>query len=354
LNKVTFQRSSPFYDEVRSEVAAYFTSHHRSPEGDFRLYLKSLILLGSFCGFYVALLVIPPGWMSVLLSALLGFTLALIGMNVMHDACHGSYSKHKWVNELMGYSMNLLGSNQFIWKIKHNRIHHTYTNVDGIDDDIIKVPILRHCKSQPYKKIHRYQHIYGFVLYALSTILWVAVTDLQKYFTMHVAATPIRNFPVQEHVIFWVTKLFYSAFYIAIPIWVVGFWPWLIGYLIINAVFGLVLSIVFQLAHAVEITHFEDASKHSVALEKEWAAHQVETTADFAMNSSLANWLFGGLNFQVVHHLFPNVSHVHYRAIQPIIHRVSSRYNIPYHSYPTMWQAVRSHVGYLKGLGQHE
>jgi linoleoyl-CoA desaturase len=354
LNRISFQRSSPFYDELRNEVNKYFEQTGQSSTGDIRLYLKTAILILLTAGLYAAMLLLEPGWPGILLSALFGFVLALIGFNIMHDACHGSYSRSKWINEFFGYSMNFLGSNQFIWKIKHNRIHHTFTNVDGIDDDIIKVPVLRHCKSQPYKKIHRYQHIYGFFLYAISTILWVSLTDSQKYFGKNISGTPITDFPLREHVIFWLSKLFYVFFYIALPIWVLGFMPWLVGYLIMNAVFGITLSIVFQLAHAVEITHFEDANNKNVKVEKEWAAHQVETTADFAMDNRIINWLVGGLNFQVVHHLFPLVSHVHYPAIQPIVRRVSEKHGIVYRSFPGIGSAIASHVNYLKQLGQGE
>lgn len=351
MNKVTFERASPFYDEVRAEVEQYFRSINKPATGDFRLYLKSFILLSAFAVLYAAMLILPPGWISLALSAVFGLVLALIGFNVMHDACHGSYSKHTAINQLMGYSMNLLGSNQFIWKIKHNRIHHTYTNVDGIDDDIIKIPVLRHCDTQPLKPYHRHQYIYGFLLYAISTILWVSVTDLQKYLMKDISGTPIKHIPLREHIIFWISKVFYVGFYIVIPIMIVGAWPWLIGYLVMNTVFGLTLSVVFQLAHSVKNTHFENAREQSLSVNKEWAAHQVETTSDFAMNSPAANWMFGGLNFQVVHHLFPNVSHVHYREIQPIVARACAKYGIRYNSYPTIWEAVRSHVTHLKDLG---
>jgi len=354
LNKVSFERSSPFYDELRAEVEQYFRSRKKVATGDYRLYLKSVILLGSFAGLYIALLSIPPGWLAAVLAGVFGVVLALIGFNVMHDACHGSYSSRPWVNELMGYSMNLLGSNQFIWKIKHNRIHHTFTNVDGIDDDIIKVPVMRHCESQPWKPVHRFQHIYAFVLYALSTILWVLFTDNQKYFTKSISGTPIRQFPLREHVIFWVTKVFYIAIYMVIPAMVVGFWPWFIGYLIVNTTFGLTLSVVFQLAHAVPITTVENARDHSLELDKEWASHQVATTADFAMSSASANWFCGGLNFQVIHHLFPHVSHVHYKEIQPLVLAACKRHGIEYHSYETMGEAINAHIAHLKGLGEPE
>ncbi|MEY3399013.1 MAG: hypothetical protein RL220_1607 [Bacteroidota bacterium] len=352
--KVKFAgRETPFYDDLNREVDAYFASHNKKKTGDYRLYLKTFLIMGSMISLYTILVFFTPATpIALVLCGLLGFTLALIGFNIMHDACHMSYSPNATVNEIIGYSMNFLGSNQFLWKLKHNRIHHTYTNIDGVDDDIIKMPILRLCKSQPWKKAHRFQHIYGFFLYGVSSIFWVLITDLQKYFSRDISGTPIKEIPFREHVIFWLTKVFYFSVYIAIPIWMLGFGKFIIGYLVMNFVFGLVLSIVFQLAHAVDVTHFEDGWHHDLNIEDEWAVHQVKTTADFAPRSHIANWLLGGLNFQVVHHLFPNISHVHYREIQPIVERVCARHNVRYNVFNTFPKAVASHVRYIYNLGQ--
>lgn len=353
MSKVQFSaKASPFYNDLLKEIDQYFKSKNKARTGDYRLYLKTAILFSAFISLYTLIVfVLPSGWLALLLSGLFGFVIALIGFNVMHDACHGSYSSSSRVNEIMGYSMNVLGSNQFIWKLKHNRIHHTFTNVDGVDDDIMKVPVLRHCESQPQKPIHKYQHIYAFFLYAISSVLWVTLTDTEKYLKQSVSGTPFRHFPLSEHIIFWVSKLFYVLFYIVVPIYFVGWAPFLVGYFFMNAIFGLTLSLVFQLAHAVEKTDFHDANHGSLNIEEEWAAHQVHTTADFAPKSAVANWLLGGLNFQVIHHLMPSVSHVHYRELQPIIEKVCHRHGVRYNVYPTFSSALKSHVVYLKWLG---
>lgn len=352
MNKAQFAaKGSPFYDDLLSEIDQYFKSTNRKRTGDWRLFSKSIILLTAFFSLYILIVfVLPIGWISFLLSGLFGLVMALIGFNVMHDACHGSYSSSHALNEVMSYSMNLLGSNQYIWKLKHNRIHHTFTNIDGIDDDIMKVPVLRHCESQPHKNIHRYQHVYMFFLYAISTILWALLTDSDKYFKRSVSGTPMR-IPLSEHIIFWVSKAFYIAFYIVVPIMMLGFKPFIIGYLFFNAIFGLTLSLVFQMAHAVEATDFHDANNKTLSIEDEWAIHQIKTTADFAPASGVANWMLGGLNFQVIHHLVPGISHVHYRDIQPIIAKVCERHGVRYNVYRTFGMAMKSHIAYLRWLG---
>ncbi|HRH67857.1 MAG TPA: fatty acid desaturase, partial [Bacteroidia bacterium] len=204
MAKVTFNnKNSVFYDSIKTKVDAYFKEKNLKRTGNIHLFLKALILIPVAIGIYYTLLFVQiPAIPSLLLCAVLGLTLASIGFNVMHDACHGSYSSKKWVNELMGLSLNFLGGNAFIWKMKHNVIHHTYTNVDGVDDDIAKMPLIRQCSSQKWKPAHRYQHWYSLGIYALSSFLWVMVMDFVKYFSKKVYTTPINNIPVREHVIF--------------------------------------------------------------------------------------------------------------------------------------------------------
>jgi linoleoyl-CoA desaturase len=287
----------------------------------------------------------------VALSFVLGFTLVSIAFNVMHDACHGSFSSKKWVNDVMSYTMNALGSNAFIWKIKHNVIHHTYTNVDGIDDDIAKNPALRMAPTQRWVPAHRFQHVYMFVLYALSTILWLLLTDFLKYFNKKIVVTEMKM-TASDHIIFWVSKALYILFYIVVPVIFVGWGAWFTAFMIIHVTMGLTLSIVFQLAHVVEKTGFEFAGDEAKVLEAEWAVHELKTTANFAPRNKVISWFVGGLNYQVEHHLFPRISHVHYPAISAIVEAECRKFNVPYHYYPKMTEAVASHIRVMKHLGQ--
>ena len=230
-------------------------------------------------------------------------------------------------------------------------MHHTYPNVDGIDDDIAKFPVIRQCHSQPYVKMHRYQHIYSVLVYALSSFLWVFIMDFVKYFGQKIYTTPINKIDSKEHFIFWGSKLLYLVVYVALPIYIVGVTPWLIGFTAMHIVMGLTLAMVFQLAHVVEDTHFEDASQ-SDKINEEWAVHQVRTTANFAMNNKIISWIVGGLNFQIEHHLFPRVSHVHYPAISKYVKESCEQFNVKYVHYPTMSKALVSHFRFMRTLGK--
>ena len=335
-------------------MQSYFKDKVVRSTGDIRLYSKTVILLLSFAAIYIWLVFFTPSVLiAIALCLAFGLVKSSIGFNIMHDACHGSYSKRKWVNELFGYTMNILGADAYIWKIKHNIIHHTYTNIDGVDDDIAKAPMIRHCESQPKYKAHKYQHLYLLPMYAISTIAWVFISDFRKYFTHKIYTTDMRSMKFKEHFIFWGTKVFYVLFYMVIPIIMVGWVKFLIGFFLYHAAMGVTLSLVFQLAHAVDLTDFIDGKQDgTLKIDEEWAAHQVKTTANFAMNNPVISWFVGGLNFQIEHHLFPRVSHIHYPAISKIVKRNCERFGLPYHYHRTMISAIFSHLRMMKQLGQ--
>ncbi len=355
MPKVTFNNSnSLFFQSVKQSVEDYFRNGNIRKVGNWKLYLKTIILIPLAIAIYVGLLTLHyPAAVGILFSGLLGFTLAAIGFNVMHDACHGSYSRHKWVNELMGLTNNALGGNAYIWKVKHNIIHHTYTNIDGVDDDIAIGTLLRQAPTQKRLLVHRYQYLYMFVLYAFTTFAWVLVLDFIKYFSRKVYTTPLRPMDTKEQVIFWAGKILYMLFYIVIPILFVGWEAWLFGFISMHVIMGLTLAIVFQLAHLVEHTTFEAASLSPKVIQSEWAVHEVKTTADFAAKSKVVSWLIGGLNYQIEHHLFPHISHVHYPQLSRIVREQCLKFDLPYNYYPTLAKALRSHIVMMKRLGEN-
>lgn len=354
MSKLSFGHSSAFYPEVKQAVEQYFQNGQRQPTGDFRLYLKSFLLLFMAIGTYLVLVnAWVTGWWALLLAAWLGFNLASIGFCIMHDANHGSYSSKPFVNQIMSIiGSNGLGANAYFWKQKHNVIHHTYTNVDGIDDDIAKSPIIRQCSSQRWVPAHQWQHLYLPFVYSLTSVFWIFFMDFNKYFTRRINGTKAWTLKWNNHLAFWLTKLYYVSVYIVIPISMLGWKPWLAGFLIMNFSMGLTLSLVFQLAHVVEGAEFEmvEAAKHK-QLSMGWAEHQLHTTFNFAMGNRWLSWFVGGLNFQVEHHLFPRVSHIHYPAISKIVSATCLKHQLPYHAFGSFRQALLSHFRWMKGLG---
>lgn len=356
MSKVTFQKSNTaFYTTLKSRVDEYFKSHHLEKTGNWELYAKTLILVPLAVGLFFSVLYFHES-LSVVASlsmcAVLGLTLASMGFNIMHDACHGAYSKKDWVNELLGYSLNIMGGNAFIWKQKHNIIHHTYTNVDGVDDDIAKSPLIRQCYTQKWVPAHKWQHLYMFIIYAISSFAWVFIMDFNKYLSRKIYRTKMWDVNRKEQIIFWVGKIYYLGVFILLPISIVGLKAWAIGFGVMHITMGLSLALVFQLAHVVEGAQFEEAyeDKH---IENDWAIHQVVTTANFAPKNLLVRWYVGGLNYQIEHHLFPKVSHVHYPAISQIVKDVCKEYKINYNEFKTTRSAILSHIKMMKEFGDH-
>jgi linoleoyl-CoA desaturase len=341
-----------FFNALKEEVDAYFERNGIKKTGNWKLYLKTMILIPGALGLYALLMFVQmPALLTVFLWFLFGLNMAAIGFNIMHDACHGSFSTKGWVNEIFGLTNNFLGGNAFLWKLKHNIIHHTYTNIDGVDDDINNMPFLRQCSSQPLKPMHKFQSAYMFVLYGFTS-LFMFFMDYIKYFSRKVYTTPLKPMDFKEHFLFWGGKLFFIAFYIALPIVMIGWKWWLIGFIISQFTLGLTLAIVFQLAHVVEHAEFDAAGVDPVKIENEWAIHQVKTTANFAFSNKLVTWFVGGLNYQIEHHLFPRISHVHYPAISKIVKETCEKFDLNYIYFPSTRAAIASHVRFMHTMGK--
>jgi len=342
-----------FHQDLKQRINSYFQESAINKTGDTPLLIKAVILIGSFISLYIFLVFFTPHWAIGLAGCvLLGVLTACIGFNIMHDGAHGSFSKHPWINSLAGLSINFLGANVFMWKTKHNVVHHSFTNVEGVDDDLNARPFLRLCPNQKRYKIHRYQHLYFFFTYSLLYLYWVFFTDYKKYVLQRVGLVQIQPMKIQDHFSFWGFKLIHLLLFIALPIYVVGFSTFIVGFLVYGLVTGLVLTTVFQMAHSLEETEFPLPNVQTNSLEDEWAIHQFKTTANFATGYKVLSWFIGGLNHQVEHHLFPKISHIHYPAISQIIKKTCADYSVPYLEHPKLRLAFASHYRHLKILGR--
>jgi len=293
-------------------------------------------------------------WLMWLMALIMGFGMAGIGFSVMHDANHGSASRKSWVNKFMGFSLNLLGGNVNNWKIQHNLLHHSYTNIEGYDEDIAPAGILRFSPHAEKKKIHKYQFLYAWFFYGLMTLSWTFMkdfVDVFRYNRMGLYKQMKTNFRKE----FWlivVTRLMYFAYMLVIPMMLldITFGQWLIGFLTIHFVAGLVLACIFQLAHVMEETKFPTPEEGS--MKNQWAVHQLNTTLNFAAKNKWLSWFVGGLNFQVEHHLFPHISHIHYPKIAPIVEATAREFGYPYFSEHSFRRALSSHARMLYQLGR--
>ena len=354
MSKLSFNNAnSPFFKSLKSKVNIYFKENKLSRTGGSPLFFKGLLISLSAVIMYVILVFFtPPVWVSLILCGLLGVNFAMIGFNIMHEGGHGSFSRYKWLNAVSAYSLNILGGNIHFWKQKHNIDHHTFTNIKGMDHDI-DVKFMRMHAEQPRRKYHRFQHYYWVLLYGISYMAWVLYQDFEKYFSRKMERSGRRKkLEGKEHLIFWLTKSGYVFLYLVLPIIMVGWVETAVGFTVLSVTCGFTISIVFQLAHVVEGTQFPEPDVDTCKIEKEWAVHQLNTTANFATQSKLAYWLLGGLNFQVEHHLFPGISHVHYPQINKLVKETCQEFNVAYLEHKTLGKAFLSHLLLIKKLGR--
>ncbi|HLT75599.1 MAG TPA: acyl-CoA desaturase [Ohtaekwangia sp.] len=346
-----------FVQTLNKRVNEYFKTNNIGKHGNLEMYLKTIFMFVLYFTPYILILTgVISGAVGLLASVLvMGLGLAGIGLSVMHDANHGAYSQKKWVNKIMGYSLNLLGANAFNWQIQHNVLHHSFTNVHDHDEDISPRGVLRLCPSTPWKKAHRYQFIYAWFLYGLMTIAWLGYKDFARIIHYHrsgLAAKQKANIG-KEWVVLIATKLFYAGYIFVLPLLFTSlpWWQLLAGVIMMHYIAGFILAIVFQPAHVSEGTEYPVPNENH-SLETNWAVHQLLTTSNFGNRSRWFTWYVGGLNFQIEHHLFPNICHVHYKSIAGIVERTAEEFGIPYRTFDTFFGALRGHAKLLKDLGK--
>jgi linoleoyl-CoA desaturase len=345
--------ASGFVEEVKERISAYFEARGKSRHATPGMVAKTVILLAlTFIpyGLILSNRVSPLGMLG--LALVMGVGLAGIGFAISHDALHGAYSNSPRINGLLGRTFDLLGANGYMWKITHNVIHHTYTNIDGVDEDLTVSPLLRLSPGAPLRRVHRFQHLYGFATYAMSTLFWVFVKDFKYFLARDIGPYKDKKHPTGEVVNLVISKLIYYAWAIVIPLLVlqVAWWQFAIGFVVMHLTAGFILGVIFQLAHVVEGTEYPVPDTQG-RIEEAWLVHEMATTANFARRNRLLSWYVGGLNYQIEHHLFPRVCSVHYPAIAPIVQEIAEKYGMPYNDQPSLRAAVRSHYRMLRKLG---
>lgn len=354
--KVTFNNKleREFSQSVKERVNTYFDNNGISRNANTQMVVKTLTLVSLYVGAYLLVLFGNlPLWSIWLLCVVMGIGMAGIGFSVSHDALHGAYSSNEKVNTALGLTFDLLGANGYIWKITHNVVHHTYTNIHQHDEDLEVAEFIRLSPHSEHKLIHRLQHFLAFPAYSFATVFWAFIKDYKYFFKTHLGPYENKSHPLKEWVILIVTKILYYTYTIALPLMLldITFIQWLIGFMSLHMVAGIILGVIFQLAHVVEQTDHPQPDENA-HIDNHWIIHEMETTANFARDNKLLCWYVGGLNFQIEHHLFPKVCSIHYPAISRIVEATAKEYGVPYHMNDTFLGAVASHYRVLKKHGQ--
>ncbi len=359
MNTVYFdrQKSLDFSKTLKERVNNYFKEAGISKKGNWKMWLKSLVILSIYLVPYFLMVlgyVTGPPFLLLGLWVLMGVGMTGIGCSIMHDANHGAYSNNPMVNKVMGQMVNLIGGSSINWKIQHNVLHHTYTNIDGLDEDIDPGLLMR---LSPHKKrfaLHRFQHIYGWFLYGLMTFLWLTTKDyrqLIRYNEMGLLKGQKVSFGTQLFRLIF-GKVLYYFFFLAIPLLVIDspWWMILIFFVAMHFTTGLLFGMIFQTAHVMPGREYP-VPEESGNIEENWMIHQMNTTQNYAPKSRIFAWFVGGLNYQVEHHLFPSICHIHYPKISGIVKNTANEFGVPYQSARTFVGALVEHGKMLKHLG---
>jgi len=343
---------SLFFPTLKQRVDDYFKIKNISRHANTSMVIKTIILLSGYILPFIYILSYNPTFgISTMLWAVMGLSIAGIGMSVMHDANHGAYSSSEWVNKLLGNTLTLIGGSVDNWKVQHNLLHHTFTNVVHQDDDISDKFVLRFAPHTEVKWFHKYQYIYAFFFYGLQTLFWVLVKDFLQ-FNRYVIKGEQKWFTLTKlllsKIIYFFVILVMPVLFFDIPILHVA-----TGFLVMHFFSGLILTVIFQLAHTVEgTTHPLPNEKNEI--KNDWAIHQMNTTVDFAPKNQFLSWYIGGLNFQVEHHLFTKICHIHYPEISKIVQQTATEFDIPYLVNEKFSDALMAHVNALKRFGKEE
>ncbi len=355
VEKVTFNNSNSreFSRTVKKRVDQYFVENELSKHANLQMVVKTVLMLTFFLGSYGLII---SGQFSLgmmwFLTFVMGVAAAGIGFSISHDALHGAYSSNKSLNRALGYTFDMLGANGYIWKITHNIIHHTYTNIHGHDEDLEVAEFIRLSPHTEHKAIHRAQHILAFFAYSLAMVFWVFVKDYKNFLKSNIGPYDSKKHPVSEWVILFATKALFYTYMLVLPMLLLDI-TWvhlLIGFLTLHLTAGLIVGIIFQLAHVVEETDHPQPNEENM-IDEHWMIHEMITTNNFARNNKALCWFVGGLNFQIEHHLFPKVCSVHYPALSPIVEKTAKEFNIPYNLHETFSEAIASHYRTLKKFG---
>lgn len=338
------------FRDLKRLVNEYLRQSPIDAVGPTQIYIKGAILVGSWILTYILLMMYGPSH-AIIGALLLGVLFVLtcgLEFSIMHDASHQAFSTNKMVNAVaLNFTLGVIGGCPMSWHEEHVVSHHGHTNVLGSDPDVYAAHVLRLHPDDKSHWWHRWQHLYAIPLYSFMWLHWFFL-DIRN------AVLNTYELKGKRYWLFWVLIVWgwipHLVLGLVIPyiffqnMWVVG-----IGYAALFMLVSITMAMTFVLAHVSDGRIFFETIKDK---RKDWAVHQLETTMDFSVDNRFLNWLLGGLNFQVEHHIFPGLCHLHYPEIQKIVKQYCLENGIPYHESKTVIGAVWRHLVHLKTLSK--
>jgi linoleoyl-CoA desaturase len=353
IKKLKFAQNTEFRATLNRRVEDFFKTTGRQKRDCLQMYLKTFIILVSLVASYMFLVFFAQQWwQALILSIVVGIIATEVGFNIQHDGSHNAYSDIPWVNKMMSMSMDLMGLSSYYWKIGHNVLHHQYVNLTGYDQDIDLGILARKTPYQQWFPHHRWQHYYLWFFYGLYIVQWCWISDFENLFRGKFYDIDYPKPKGIELVIFLSGKAIFFTLAIGIPLIFHSIWNVLLCYLLVQFTAGTLRGIVCASAHENDEVTFTKLPEESSMVESEWAVHQIENTVNFANHNNFVTWFTGGVNFQIEHHLFPNICHVNYPLIAPLVEETCKEFGIKYQKYESVGDALLSHFRLLRRLGK--
>ncbi|WP_343688842.1 fatty acid desaturase [Chitinophaga sp.] len=342
---------SDFSQELDKRVQNYFRETQLSPFANPELIIVTILFLLLYFGAYTAIISnqFSRGYM-LLFTVVMGISFPSIFLNIAHTAAHKAFSKNKHVNKWLLTSLELIGMNAYIFEYLHNKVHHTFTSIEGVDVIVDDFSLIRLSEKQPYRRMHYYQVWYAPFLYLLFSINLVFSGDFQLFKRQRMGNIFPVNHPRKAFVALYAYKLFYVFYMLVIPMLVldVAWWEVLLGFLLMHAIGSIFFTCIGVLNHQIDESIFPEFDEDGYIHDYQ-KNHELAVTIDFSPHSKLATYLFGGFNTHVAHHLYPGICHCHYPAITRIVSATAREYGLAYKSF-SLWGAIGSHFRYLRRL----
>ena len=348
-----FNEDRSFETELHCRVDAFFAASGSPRTAPVSVYVKAwLILIFSLAAYLLLVFAADRLWQGILLSILLGFGLIEIGVNIQHEGSHQGFSRYPAVNTLAAMTMELIGGSSYLWRWKHNRIHHSYTNIAHWDTDIDLGMLGRLSPSAERLWFHRWQQWYIWFFYCFLAIKWQLFDDFYTVIRGRIGNHRVPRPKGKDLAVFVAGKAVFLALAFGVPLCFHPIGQVLFYYAIVTIVAGLALSLIFILPHAVSEAEFPTPDTATGRMTYPRAVHQTRVTVDFRRHNPVVTTLLGGLNLHREHHLFPMISHAHYSRLAPVVDEVCDTFNVPHAEHKSYVRGLRSHFRWLKRMGR--
>ena len=350
MKNIKYQnKDKAFKKELFYRVNQYFIENKVSKTGNKILFWKSGILLAIYILIYLLLLVSPNTLVLFSCYISLGILTIFVALNIGHDAAHHTFSKNKKFNNLLLYTFDFLGVSGYLWRLKHVHSHHPHVNIPDMDGDIKQSNLVRIFPNAPFLSFHKFQYLYMPILYMFYTLHWLLFRDFKDFLNTNISGKPNHKHEVRECLKFIMGKIIYLSRMILLPYILLSYSisTILLGFLMFHFAASFTVALALVSAHIGEDSVYPQPDEEG-NMPTSWVRHQIITTCDFSTDNKWLTHLFGGFNHHLVHHLFPNICHIHYPMLTKILVETCEEFNMPYKSNPTLIRAVFSHLNFLK------